>query len=127
LEIGLPAEFRPKARRDLALMAKRRGEYSRAADIWQEIVADPQDGIHACEQLAIHHERYGKDLDRATEFAQLALAKLRRRRATSRDPYIAARDARLEQKILHRLTRLQGRRNAGDGSTRPLLVMQQAK
>src|SRR2546426_7481963 len=27
LEIGLPAEFRPKARRELALMAKRRGEH----------------------------------------------------------------------------------------------------
>jgi uncharacterized protein YprB with RNaseH-like and TPR domain len=127
LEIGLPDEFRPKARRDLALMAKRRGEYTRAAEIWQEIVADPQDGIYACEQLAIHHERYGKDLDRATEFAQLALAKLRRRRAASRDTCVAARDARLEQKILHRLTRLQGRRNAGDGLARPLLAMQQAK
>src|SRR6266487_1240079 len=38
LDAGLPAEFRPKARRDLALMAKRRGEHSRAAEIWQEIV-----------------------------------------------------------------------------------------
>src|SRR5947209_51017 len=53
LEIGLPAEFRPKARRDLALMAKRRGEHARAAELWQEIVADSTDGIHACEQLAI--------------------------------------------------------------------------
>src|SRR6266852_5464336 len=32
LEIGLPAEFRPKARRELALMAKRRGEHDRAAE-----------------------------------------------------------------------------------------------
>src|SRR6266571_1780979 len=31
LEMGLPAEFRPRARRDLALMAKRRGEHARAA------------------------------------------------------------------------------------------------
>src|SRR6202795_3294918 len=52
LEIGLPAEFRPKACRELALMAKRRGEHDRAAEIWREIVADPQDGIYACEQLA---------------------------------------------------------------------------
>lgn len=109
LVIGLPAEFRPRAQRELALMAKRRGEHSRAAEIWQEIVADPLDGIHACEQLAIHFERYAKNLDRAAEFAQLALAKLRRRRAASGDPYAVARDAKLEQKILHRLARLQHR------------------
>jgi uncharacterized protein YprB with RNaseH-like and TPR domain len=127
LEIGLPDEIRPKARRRLALMAKHRGEHNRAAEIWQELVADAQDGIYACEQLAIHHERYGKDLERATEFAQLALAKLRHRRAASRDPYFAARDARLEQKILHRLARLQGRRNACEDSERLLLAMRQAK
>src|SRR5713226_6224034 len=83
LDAGLPAEFRPKARRDLALMAKRRGEHSRAAEIWQEIVGDPQDGVYACEQLAIHYERNAKDFSRAAEFAQLALAKLRRQRSYS--------------------------------------------
>jgi uncharacterized protein YprB with RNaseH-like and TPR domain len=107
LEIGLPAEFRPKARRELALMAKRRGEHDRAAEIWQEIVADPQDGIYACEQLAIHFERHAKDFHRAAEFAQLALAKLRRQRSASRDPYLAARCTRLEQKFLHRIARLE--------------------
>src|SRR5437899_5049120 len=83
LEIGLPAEFRPQARRDLAQMAKRRGEHTRAAEIWLEIVADGHDGIHACEQLAIYYERHAKDFPRATEFAQLALAKLRRQRSVS--------------------------------------------
>src|SRR6266567_4587895 len=105
LEMGLPAEFRPRARRDLALMAKRRGEHARAAELWQEIVADSNDGIHACEQLAIHFERHAKNLAKATEFAELALSKLRRRRASSRDPFLAARFARLEQKTLHRLAR----------------------
>jgi uncharacterized protein YprB with RNaseH-like and TPR domain len=109
LEMGLPAEIRPKARRELASMAKRRGEHARAAEIWEENVADPQDGIHACEQLAIHYERYGKDLARAIEFAQLALANLRRQRSSSRDPYFAARCARQEHKFLHRLARLQHR------------------
>jgi uncharacterized protein YprB with RNaseH-like and TPR domain len=117
LDAGLPAEFRPKARRDLALMAKRRGEHSRAAEIWQEIVGDPQDGIYACEQLAIYYERNAKDFFRASEFAQLALAKLRRQRSSAagslRDPCLAARCARLEQKFLHRLARLQQRNTAG--------------
>src|SRR6266481_5187302 len=122
LEIGLPAEFRPKARRELALMAKRRGEHDRAAEIWQEIVADAQDGIYACEQLAIHFERHAKNLSCAAEFAQLALAKLRRQRSVSRDPYLAARSTRLEQKFLHRIARLQHQMRISDGLARPLAL-----
>jgi uncharacterized protein YprB with RNaseH-like and TPR domain len=107
LEIGLPAEFRPKACRELAQMAKRRGEHTRAAEVWLEIVPDADDGIHACEQLAIYYERHAKDFYRATEFAQLALVKLSRQRSSSRDPNFTARCVRLEQKFLHRLARLQ--------------------
>jgi uncharacterized protein YprB with RNaseH-like and TPR domain len=127
LDAGLPAEFRPKARRDLALMAKRRGEHSRAAEIWQEIVGDPQDGVYACEQLAIYYERSAKDFCRAAEFAQLALAKLRRQRnsaaGSSRDPYLAARCARLEQKFLHRLARLEQRSKAHGAPAKPLALL----
>ncbi|HEX7697566.1 MAG TPA: ribonuclease H-like domain-containing protein [Candidatus Acidoferrum sp.] len=107
LSKGLPAEFRPRARRDLALMAKRRGEHSLAAEIWQEIAGDPQDGIHACEQLAIYYERHAKDLVKATEFARLAIAKLQRQRANSRDPFLTARFARREKKLLKRVARLE--------------------
>jgi hypothetical protein len=107
LSMGLPAEFRPKARRDLALMAKRRGEHSLAAEILHEIAGDPQDGIHACEQLAIYYERHAKDLVKAAEFAQLAIAKLQRQRANPRDPLLTARFARLEKKLLQRVARLE--------------------
>jgi uncharacterized protein len=122
LEIGLPAEFRPKALHELALSAKRGGKLARAAEIWQEIVNDPQDGLHACEQLAIYYERHAKDLSRAAEFAELGLAKLRRQRGSSRDPYLVARCAGLEQKFLHRLARLQHRMKIGDGFARPLAL-----
>ena len=115
LEIGLPAEFRPRACRALAQMAKRRGEHARAAEIWLEIVADANDGIHACEQLAIYYEHRYKDFYRAAEFAQLALAKLRRQRNSSRDPNFTARCIRLEQKFLHRLARLQHQMKALGG------------
>src|SRR5438445_766997 len=119
LEIGLPAEFRPRACRALAQMAKRRGEHARAAEIWLEIVADANDGIHACEQLAIYYEHRYKDFYRAAEFAQLALAKLRRQRSSSRDPNFTARSIRLEQKFLHRLARLQHQMRAFGGSAGP--------
>src|SRR5436309_3568968 len=115
LEIGLPAEFRPRACRALAQMAKRRGEHARAAEIWLEIVADANDGIHACEQLAIYYEHRYKDFYRAAEFAQLALAKLRRQRNSSRDPNFTARCIRLEQQFLHRLARLQHQMKALGG------------
>jgi uncharacterized protein YprB with RNaseH-like and TPR domain len=107
LAIGLPAEFRPRARRELAQMAKRRGEHTQAAEIWLEIVADPHDGIHACEQLAIYYERCAKDMVKAAQFAKLAIATLRRQRTSSRDPFLTARIARLEQKFLQRLARLE--------------------
>jgi uncharacterized protein YprB with RNaseH-like and TPR domain len=122
LDAGLPAEFRPKAHRELALMAKRRGEHTQAAEIWQELIADPQDGVYACEQLAIHYERYAKNVSRAAEFAQLALSKLRRQRSASRDPYLAARSAQLEQKFLHRIARLQHRIGISGGAAKLLLL-----
>src|SRR5499427_4658232 len=68
LAIGLPDDIRPKAQRELALMAKRRGEHERAAEIWAEMVANSQDATHACEQLAIHYERRVRDLRRAMEY-----------------------------------------------------------
>src|SRR5216684_3095598 len=107
LTMGLPAEFRPKARRDLALMAKRRGEHARAAEICLQIVADVHDGIHACEQLAIYYERHVRNMAQAAQFAKLAIAALRRLHGDSRDPFLTARFARLEHKFLHRLARLE--------------------
>src|SRR5438876_4184046 len=118
LAMGLPAEFRPKARRDLALMAKRRGEHARAAEIWLQIVADLHDGIHACEQLAIYYERHARDLAKAAEFAQLAIAKLLRERANSRDPLLTAQFARLEKKFLQRVARLE-KKSRPSSSARP--------
>ncbi len=113
LDLGLPAEFRPQARRELALLAKRRGDHENAAALWHELAAERTgtglDAIHACEQLAIYYERRAKDFTRAAEFARLALAKVRRLRATSRDPYAAARGVRLEQTFVNRIARLEHR------------------
>jgi uncharacterized protein len=126
LDFGLPHEVRPQARRELAQHAKRRGEHERAAELWHEIVAgDASEGLHACEQLAIHYERRAKDDERALEFAQLALAELRKvRLLTSRLPCghfagafpgfmavrpSASREARLEKSLLKRVARLERR------------------
>ncbi len=61
LDLGLPSEFRPQARRELALLAKRRGDHAAAALLWHELADETSgnvlDAIHACEQLALHYER----------------------------------------------------------------------
>lgn len=117
LDLGLPAEFRPRAHRELALLAKRRGDHIAAAALWLELAADPRDGVLACEQLAIHYERRAKDTTRATEFARLGLAKLQRMRAHTRDPYTAARATRLAERLLARVNRLEGK-NKGNSANR---------
>jgi uncharacterized protein YprB with RNaseH-like and TPR domain len=109
LDLGLPAEFQPRARRELALLSKRRGDHTAAAELWLELAADPQDGVLACEQLAIHYERRAKDISRAMEFARLGLAKLRRIRTSTRDPYAATRLTRAAEKLLVRINRLEGK------------------
>ena len=104
-------------------MARRRGDAERAASLWLELVHDPQDGVAACEHLAIYYERNARDLRRAAEFAQLALAKLQRQCAHSRDPYAAARGARAEKKLLCRVARLQHRiERSAEGAKAPLLA-----
>jgi uncharacterized protein len=126
LDLGLPAEFRPQARRELALLAKRRGDHAAAALLWHELAAeltgDALDAIHACQQLALYYERRMKDLARAVEFARLALAKAARLRRSSRDPYAVARIARMEKQSLNRVTRLQHRMSLRSGTLLPPLL-----
>lgn len=121
LQLGLPAEIRPRARRELALLAKRRGDFKAAAALWHELAADPQDGVLACEQLAIHYERRDRDLARAVEFARLGLAKVRRSCAHSRDPYVASRASRLAEKFVNRISRLESKAQPGkSGASLPV-------
>ncbi len=109
LGVGLPGQFRTQASRELALLAKRGGDFARAVTLWEELAADPCNGIDACEQLAIHYEHRARDLAHAIEYAQLALVKLRRLRRAPALPLSAARAARLETQLERRLARLERR------------------
>ena len=113
LDSGLPLEFRPQARRELALFAKRRGDHHRAAALWEELAAessgDPRDAIHACEQLAMYYERRQKDYHRANGFAALALAKLARVRVSPGDACETVRIARWQEQLQRRVARLNQR------------------
>src|SRR5215469_4489101 len=111
LAIGLPGDVRARAQKELAGMAKRRGEHERAAAIWEEMVRDSRDEVHACEQLAIYYERRAKDFERALEYAKLGLARLRRQRPATfgyaHDPSLASRLARQEKHLIERSARLE--------------------
>jgi uncharacterized protein len=123
LDAGLPAGFRSRATRELAMMAKRRGDIHNAAALWHELAGDPVDGIEACQQLAIHYERRENNFDQALAFAQLALANLQRQCPPSRDPYSRQRFRRLEEKLMCRVDRLRHRIGRQEAATRaPLLA-----
>jgi hypothetical protein len=123
LDAGLPAEFRPQATRQLAFMAKRRGDLERAAALWHELVANPQETVLACEQLAIHYEHHAQNFARALEFTQLGIKTLQRHLAGSRNPCASARNGRLERKFVCRLERLRHRIKTADAATgTPLLA-----
>lgn len=109
LDLGLPEDFRPQATRELAQMARQRGDVKQAAALWHELVGHPQDCVLACEQLAIHYERREKNIARALEFVQLGLKKIQQQVARSRDPYVSARAMRQEQKLMCRQERLRHR------------------
>src|SRR5438034_8843358 len=48
IEAGLPAEHRQQASRELALMAKHRGDHAEAAQLWRTVLTGSQHAIEAC-------------------------------------------------------------------------------
>jgi len=124
IQSGLPVEVWAAARREFALHAKHKGDHDRAVKMWHDIAGDPREGVHACEQLAIHYERRVKDPERALEYAQLALVNLRRLYGRTRSPVERGRFVHLETRFLKRINRLQHRiaLGSGAGSQVPLLA-----
>ena len=114
VHLGLPVEFHSRAQYDLALMAKRKGQHHRAAELWHEILADSADAIQACEQLAIHYEKRVKNYERALEFAHRARWLLRTQANQSN---VLARSgfAHREDLSLKRIKRLEGRLTKRNG------------
>jgi tetratricopeptide (TPR) repeat protein len=120
--LGLPREYDARARRELANLAKRRGEHDKAAGLWHELVNNERSGVHACEQLAVYYERRKKDFGRALEFAQLGLAKVRQARALFLDRDGAESTPRTEERLISRIARLR-MRIEGKSGARPTLPL----
>ncbi|MBM3790017.1 MAG: hypothetical protein FJW35_06655 [Acidobacteria bacterium] len=76
LEIGLPEEAERSARKELAWMARRRGDFEQANAHWEALAGDGRSGLIAYEQLAIHYEHRARDPLRAVEAVREAMRRL---------------------------------------------------
>ena len=126
LRSGLPQPVARLAQRELAQLAKREQDYSRATSLWEELrlassvgkrkrpANAPEDtqktleaAIEAAEQLAIYYEHRAKQPLRAAELTSHAIGELR---SAQRDGGIApTRAHKIEARLVCRLTRLERR------------------
>jgi uncharacterized protein len=106
----LPVETERAARRSLARLAKRDGDFDLAREIWEGMLGDSREGFEAYEQLAIHYERRLREPHRAAALARKALAELRRasRTGTVAPGFCRTARARFEKRLA-RLERKAGR------------------
>jgi uncharacterized protein len=111
---GLPLPFDKQARRELAQMAKRRGEYAAAALIWEELLEDAELSCMACEELALYHERRKKDFKKALEFARAGLKALGVRNVGGRYMRSTVAEIRRAERLTKRVARLEARVKAED-------------
>jgi uncharacterized protein YprB with RNaseH-like and TPR domain len=100
----LPPDADRLARRSLARLAKREGDYPLALELWESIRGNSREGFEAYEQLAMHYERQMGDAERATLLVREALAELRQ---TTRVGLLsAAVHRRYRERFEKRLARL---------------------
>jgi uncharacterized protein len=107
IESELPAATARAAKRSLARLAKRDGDFALALELWQSMLGNSREGLEAYEQLAIHYERRTGELDRAAELSREALAELR---SANRMGLVSASVYRQRKtRFERRLARIKGR------------------
>jgi uncharacterized protein len=73
----LPTETDRAARRSLARLAKRQGDFELACELWKDALGNSRDGYDAYEQLAIYHEHKARDPVQARQVVEQAINELR--------------------------------------------------
>jgi uncharacterized protein len=74
----LPTETDRAARRSLARLAKREGDFKLACELWKDALGNSRHGYEAYEHLAIYYEHKARDPEQARQIVQQALNELRR-------------------------------------------------
>ena len=87
----LPAETDRAARRSLARLAKREGDFRLACELWNGALGNSRHGYEAYEQLAIYYEHKARDSEQALHVVRQAVDELHRaiQTATSHQERIA--------------------------------------
>jgi tetratricopeptide (TPR) repeat protein len=101
----LPVETDRAARRSLARLAKRDGDFAVACELWRFALGNSRQGYEAYEQLAIYHEHKARDPHQAREVVRQALDELRRANHTGAITPGAYREIRA--RFEHRMVRLE--------------------
>jgi uncharacterized protein len=109
----LPTETDRVARRLLARLAKRQGDFELACELWKGALGNSRHGYEAYEQLAIYYERKARDPEQAREIVKQALDELRR--AIQVGDIAPGPYSEIKARFDHRMERL------GRKSQRPLL------
>jgi len=74
----LPTETDRAARRSLAKLAKREGDFDLACELWKDALGNSRHGYDAYEQLAIYYEHRARDPEQARQVVRQAIDELRR-------------------------------------------------
>src|ERR1700751_623203 len=74
----LPTETDRAARRSLACLARREGDFELACELWKNALGNSRHGYEAYEHLAIYYEHKARDPEQARQIVQQALDELRR-------------------------------------------------
>jgi uncharacterized protein YprB with RNaseH-like and TPR domain len=101
----LPTETDRAARRSLATLAKRQGDFSLARELWKNAVGNSRHGYEAYEQLAIYYERNAHDPKQAQQVVRQALDELRR--AIQTGAIAPGLHRQLQARFDHRMNRLE--------------------
>jgi uncharacterized protein YprB with RNaseH-like and TPR domain len=72
----LPVETDRVARRSLARLAKREGDFDLACELWRGAVGNSRHGYEAYEQLAIYYEHKARDPEQAQQIVREAISEL---------------------------------------------------
>ena len=107
----LPLETERAARRSLAMMAKREGDFARARELWESMLGNSREGFEAYEQLAIYYERHAREPHQAVSITKKALTELRRANRTG--AVAASLYRRRRARFQRRLSRLERKTSGG--------------
>jgi uncharacterized protein len=101
---GLPKPAEQIAQRELALLAKRQGDFEVSNTLWENLLGGTIEGLKAYEQLAIYYEHHARAPQRAALLSREALGKLQEAFRDGRLP--TPQYLRWHASFQHRLSRL---------------------